>query len=444
LLFFDLSAFPGNATLVDAMLSLHETTGIGGTVRASRALASWTEGSGSREWARVPITVRESAGVPRTLEPIGVTLTFPPGSIADPAKDVRVWDGTREVPSQVYRYGYTGGEVSEALLYFGVTIGAFQSKTFDVTYSANGSAVPAYRQLTWSSSPTWTAGPAGVSVTGATIADIDRDGKLEAVFGGDDGVLRIANSTGTVVRSVQVSALGNSIPFPPQVVDLRHNGSVAIIAITNDPSLAGLDTNGNVMWANPAVPLLHTIPAFVDVNGDGVLEILVGGKMKQMQALSGLDGLTVLRNYSVPLEAYTPMVADIDGDGTPEILFGGSDGVVHAFSLGGTELWASAPPRVQFVEMPLAYGDLRGDGIDAVVSGDRPSRISTATARSRSSSGTPRGPSTPSRPTGRPCGLTTRERSRAGRPRSAIWTGVARPTSSSRGRPSSRGRRATN
>ena len=114
LLRFDLSGVPANATVLDAALELFEYGGGTGTVEVRRAAAPWTEGSGGRSWSRVPLTVRETAGVRRTLEPVEVDLTFAPGSVEDPRRDVRVWSGPTEVPSQVYNIVTSGGWTSSS------------------------------------------------------------------------------------------------------------------------------------------------------------------------------------------------------------------------------------------------------------------------------------------------------------------------------------------
>src|SRR3989441_1175433 len=198
LLRFDLTGLPSNATIVNATLGMYEGQGAGGEVRIIPAFASWAEGDGGHSGTIQPVTVRETAGVNRTLEPVEVVVPFQPNSIADPARDLRVYDAVGEVPSQVYHYAYNGGQISSANVFFDATIGAYGSRTYDIVYSTNGTSVPAYRTGTWSAGPLWTYGPTGGGASGATIADLDNDGRLDIVFGGTDGYVYCLDEGGNL------------------------------------------------------------------------------------------------------------------------------------------------------------------------------------------------------------------------------------------------------
>jgi predicted regulator of Ras-like GTPase activity (Roadblock/LC7/MglB family) len=202
-----------------------------------------------------------------------------------------------------------------------------------------------------------------------TVADLDGNGKLDVVYGGNDGWVYAVNDTGAPLWSVNAATSGFTIPFPPQVVDLKHNGTLNVVVVTNDPSVVCYDNRGRLLWSDTSVPVLYAIPTFTDVDADGVLDVIIGGNMKQIEILNGTDG-TVLRSYPVPQTAYTATLADINGDGLPEILFAGDDGLVHAYTLAGTEIWANAPTKAAFIETSIAYGDLLGDGVYGLVTGD--------------------------------------------------------------------------
>jgi len=371
LLAFNLSGLPPSAIVVNATLNLYAAQG-GGNVQVRRVLSSWTEGAGGHSWVVVPVTVRETAGVNRTLEPVSVTIPFLPNSIVDPASGLRVYAGGVEVPSQVYRDNIVGGRLVSADVYFDVTVGAYQTKAFTVIYSTNGTAVPAYRTQGFSSGAIWNSTLTGGGASGATIADIDGDGKLEVVFGGADGYVYCLNNQGGLKwkRQVSLSSPVQSVQYTPQVADIDHSGRDSIFAVSNDPSVVRLNSTGSIVWRYNSSAVLYSGGALVDVNGDGVLDFLVGGNMKQVIALDGATGALLPITYPVGGAGYWPTIADLDGSGSPEILFDGYDKNLHAYALNGTELWATAPSGASVFENAVGFADLYGNGVDQAVTGD--------------------------------------------------------------------------
>ncbi len=371
LLSFDLNGFPSNAVVVNATLRLFADQG-GGQVQVRRVVSPWTEGAGGHSWAVVPVTVRETAGVNRTLEPVRVTIPFLPNAIMNPARDLRVYLGGAEVPSQVYREQFSGGKLASADVYFDVTLGAYQSRVYEVVYSTNGTAVPSYRTQGFGARPVWTSEYTGGGASGATIADIDGDGRLEVVFGSADGYVYCLYANGTTKWKTLVSLAvpPTSIQFTPQVADVDHSGRDSIFAVTNDASVVRLDDAGHVVWRYNSTPLLFSGGTLVDVNGDGVLDFLTGGNTRQVIALDGVTGTLLPISYAVGGAGYWPTIADIDGSGSPEVLFTGYDKNVHAYALDGNSIWTNAPNGAAVFENALAFGDLYGNGVNEVVTGD--------------------------------------------------------------------------
>jgi len=368
LLRFDVGSLPANATILNATLALYEVAGSGGVVQVRRALNSWTEGNGGHSWTVVPVTVRETAGVNRTLEPVEVTVSFLPNAVADPLRDLRVYDSNREVPSQVYGYVFKTGYLASARVDFDVTVRAFGTKTYHIVYSTNGTGIPSYRTATWSTGPVWTYGPTGGGASGATVADLDNDGHLDIFFGGTDGYVYCLDDAGNLKWRTLVSP-GQSVPFTPQVADVDRSGQLSVVVSTNAPSVVRLNRTGAIVWTYNSPATLFTTPTLVDVNGDGVLDALVGSNNKNIAVIDGRTG-TLLTSLNVPVAGYTATIADIDGNGRPEILVDGDDKLVHAFALNGTQLWASAPAGSSFLEGTIAMGDINGDGFPEVVTGD--------------------------------------------------------------------------
>ena len=370
-LWFDTSAVPAAATILNATLELFQFGGAAGLVEVRRASAPWTEGVGDRTWTTVPLSVRETAGLRRTQEPVPVTLSVPPYAIGSPARDLRLLLGSTEVPSQAYATAFSGGWPTEVRLVFGTSLGLGEAKDFTLVYSTNGTAVPAYRTRTFDAIPRWTSPPVGTGASGVTVADLDQDGDLEVLYGTSNGLVVALDATGGPIWETPVAGATRSVPYAPQVADLEGDGSLDVVAVTNEPSLVRLDASGGIRWSQPiGLPELPlSTPTLSDVDGDGVLEILLGGRNAQVDIRSSVDG-TVVTSYAAGDWAYTASIYDVDGDGVGEVFFASDDHNVYAYRASGSLLWANTSAGATFIENSVAIGDVDGDGYPNVVTGD--------------------------------------------------------------------------
>jgi len=367
LLRFDLSALPPGASIVNASLELYSDVGSSGTIDAYRVAGSWTEGTGDRAWRRVRVTVRETAGLSRTLEPVAALLPFVPYDVGDPARDLRVWAGSQETPSQVYNYTVAGGHVVQATAHFGATVGPNGTKEFYITYSTNETAVPGYRTRGFGALPLWVSPPVGLGASSPSVVDLDGDGSLEVVYGTQSGYVQVVDASGTPRWSASMT--GDSVPFPPQVRDVDGDGNLDVVAVTGGGMLVRMNNTGGIQWMRTIGGSSYSTPALLDVDADGVLDALVGTS-NAVEAYSLLDG-TFIRSYSASgTRTDAPSVADLDGDGNAEIVFGAVDSNVHAFDPAGLERYMGAAPGSAWIRNTVAIGDLDGDGLPEIVTGD--------------------------------------------------------------------------
>jgi len=366
LLRFDLSSLPAGATIVNANLEATQLWGGAGVVQVRRAGAPWQEGFGENEWTRVPVTVRETAGARRVSEPVELTIPFAPYTIAIPERDLRTMDGGSVVPSQVYAPTFAGGQVASAKLVFGASVGPYATKTYEVYYSRNGTAVPAYRTKTWSAGPLWTWN-SGTGSSGASIVDLDGDGALDVVFGGQDGYVYALTGTGQQKWATQVSTV-RSIPYTPQIRDMDGDGALDIVVVANDPAIVRLNNAGGIVWRQPLAlgSTPYAPPVLVEVNGDGVLDVVYSGRGGAATALDGVTH-TAIQTFPATDWAYGVAVADLDGDGQAELFFSSDDTFAYSYDVSGAQRWATSPVPATWLENAVALADTDNDGTLEVI-----------------------------------------------------------------------------
>lgn len=197
-----------------------------------------------------------------------------------------------------------------------------------------------------------------------TLADLNNDGKLEIIVGGDDGVVYAVSASGALLWSYNASNAVNATasatpnmkqstkPIPirtaPAVGDVTGDSSPEIAVGLGDVFQA--ETHGGVVLLNASGKLVSGWPQVtLDVGGTGALNEIP-------------DNLTdgVLSS---------PAIGDIDGDGTNEVVYGAFDQRIYARRANGTLL----PGWPQFVLDTVwsspALADLDGDGVAEVIVG---------------------------------------------------------------------------
>jgi len=219
-------------------------------------------------------------------------------------------------------------------------------------------------------------------------ADLDGDGRLELIVGDATGILYCLDAAlGTLNWSTQLPAFFKW--GSPVLVDLDQDGNRDIVVGTRD--LIALDgATGRRLWSTlSGVDVLGMMAG--DLFGDGTIEIfctdyqnprngyLVAGESGQVIWSVTIHG----SNYNLPA------FADLDGDGVKEILFtrhdsGATERVVCLEAADGRVRWshrcgpsesqqAQAPPQLGYIAdygyQSVVVADFDGDGRPEVSSG---------------------------------------------------------------------------
>jgi hypothetical protein len=279
----------------------------------------------------------------------------------------------------------------------------------------------------------WPRYSVGGYFSSPAAADLDGDGRLEILVGSESGRLYGWRENGavlpgwpvslrhrlwaspTILEGGRVAILGSGQFF---VLDARGRpvrgwprpalgwgdstaatggGLVAVATLAE-----GIPDEGAVhLWAEDGTPVegypvrlsqdSDSSPALADLDGDGVLDVIVGDDSGLVHALDRAgNGLPGWPTQTGSLVEASPAIADLDGDGWLDVVVGSWDGRVYAWDRTGKPLpgW---PVRAgdQFISS-AALVDLTGDGLADVVAGSKDHMLYAWDGAGRTLSGFPR------------------------------------------------------
>ena len=224
-------------------------------------------------------------------------------------------------------------------------------------------------------------------VRSLAVGDLDGDGDLDIVSGGDDSKVNVWQNDGSPFTGPWTSQEVGSHPhiaYSVAVGDLDGDGDLDIVS-------GGADSKVSV-WRNDGTPFTGTWTkqeagshtewvqsvAVGDLDGDGDLDLVSGGRDDKVNAWQNdgnpFSGVWTKQEVGSHTDnVWSLAVGDLDGDGDLDIVSGGRDDKVNVWQNDGTPFsgdWTQQEVGSYIYSMEsVSVGDLDGDGDLDIVSG---------------------------------------------------------------------------
>jgi outer membrane protein assembly factor BamB len=215
------------------------------------------------------------------------------------------------------------------------------------------------------------------SYVGSPIAgDINNDGKIEIVFGTNEGNISALDENGNEIWTTQV--LG-AVYAPPAMGDIDGDGIMEIVVggyylKKGDPNLYALNgEDGSFLWTfstmDKGAPFekgFESAPTIKDINNDGIQDVLIGSKNYYFYALNGPDASIIWESKFEHFIRSTSPLGDIDQDGKDEILVVDNHALARLFEMDGSLDWERYLLGYGSAPTPM-FADVDGDGYDEII-----------------------------------------------------------------------------
>ena len=180
----------------------------------------------------------------------------------------------------------------------------------------------------------------------------------------------------------------NIIRTSPTIIDLDGDGIQEVLMGSDDHYLYVLNADGDLKWSFKAGRNVRSTPAIGDVDGDGQLEVVFGSMDNTLYILSH-DGVKEAEYSANGMIISTPVLADLDRNGDLEIIFTIFEKYLYVINHDGTD-YGSFPISInESIFSAPAVGDVDGDNQFDIVIGTWSDHVYLFTADGSIPSGFP-------------------------------------------------------
>lgn len=200
--------------------------------------------------------------------------------------------------------------------------------------------------------------------------DADGDGKRDIIFGATDGKVHVVKATGGHHSVPQSWPKQTNAPILSEVnvVDLDGDHNPEVLACSLNGKVYCLNSIGRELWTHETRGTIRlSSPEVADMDGSGNLKVFVGSRAGTVSKLDKDGRLEWEIRMSTSVSAKVSAV-DINGDGVKELIAKDDNGKVMVLRNSGGTYPGWPQDTVKNLTWPFEVGaaDLNGDGIREV------------------------------------------------------------------------------
>lgn len=185
----------------------------------------------------------------------------------------------------------------------------------------------------------------------------------------DNMLYKLNANTGALIWKYATQE--NIEPYP-LLVDVNGDGIREIIIVSIDGFTRCFNTAGTLLWTNADTGPCDCFTNAADLNGDGAIEVIVSGRNSRVHVLNGLTGVQLSQStytYSWQFEAIDTSSVPILFKGVPTVLVGGDAGTIWRFDSQMNTVWNNFVLPNEINSSPV-FHDVDGDGEEEMIIGD--------------------------------------------------------------------------